>query len=285
MDVDNSYDWCTQLAKRKAQHFYPSFELLSAPQHRAMCAVYAFMRYCDDLADDDGVADKATAISRWEQDLSSALAGNPPDHPLWPAFRDAVTRYAIPSQHFFNILKGVRLDLTLTCTASFQELYEYCYYVSSAVGLAIVHIYGFEQAQQNIVYALAEKCGIAFQLTNILRDVREDGEKGRVYLPQEDLLRFDVEPQATPNAAERQYFVYDDAFRALMQYEAARARTYYTEAQPLVNLVHPASRRALQAIIAIYSRLLELIVEAKYDVLSRTIRVPEADLARIAGMA
>ena len=228
-----------------------------------MCAIYAFMRYCDDLSDDEGIPDRAAAIGRWREDLASALDGRASGHALWPAFIHTVKRYSIPHEYFFEMIEGVSSDLEPRRIQTFDELYGYCYHVASVVGLTIIHIYGFDSPE---ALKLAEKCGIAFQLTNILRDVREDAEKDRVYLPAEDLKRFAVDK-----------FVYDENFRRLMEFEAKRAREYYRESAPLVALIEKRSRASLRAIIAIYSRLLDRIVAANYDVLSRRVRVSTSE--------
>ena len=263
MNVEESYAWCARIARTQAKNFYYSFLLLSRPKRQAMCAMYAFMRYCDDLSDEEGIADRAAAIGRWSSDLESALAGRLGDHPLWPAFVDAAGRYRIPHQYFFEMIEGVRSDLEPRHISSFDELYDYCYQVASVVGLTTIHVFGFDSPDAP---ALAEKCGVAFQLTNILRDVREDAEKGRVYLPAEDLERFGVRE-----------FAYNENFRGLMEYQARRARDYYRQSEPLIGLIHPASRPSLRALIGIYSRLLDRIVASNYDVLARRIRVPTTE--------
>jgi phytoene synthase len=262
MNVDESYAWCARVARKQAKNFYYSFLLLSRPQRRAMCAIYAFMRYCDDLSDDDGIADRAAAIRQWRQDLELALAGLTPDHAVWPAFIDAVKRYRIPQEYLFDMIDGVSSDLEPRRIQTFEELYDYCYHVASVVGLTIIHIFGFDSPG---ALKLAEKCGIAFQLTNILRDVREDSEKGRVYLPAEDFKRFDVSPDT---------FEPREEFLAMMEFEARRARDYYYQSAPLTAMVQPASQPSLRALILIYSRLLDRIVASDYDVLRRRIRVP-----------
>jgi len=189
MTLEESSAWCERIARSEAKNFYYSFVLLSRPKRRAMCAIYAFMRYCDDLSDDDGVPDKAAAIARWSSDLEAALAGRAGEHALWPAFIDAVNRYRIPHEYFRDMIAGISSDLMPRRIRTFDELYDYCYHVASVVGLTIIHIFGFESPD---ALRLAEKCGIAFQLTNILRDVSEDAGKDRVYLPAEDLARFGV---------------------------------------------------------------------------------------------
>jgi 15-cis-phytoene synthase len=262
MTIDESYAWSTRVARSQAKNFYYSFLLLPAPQRRAMCAVYAFMRYCDDLSDDESIVDRVAAIARWRTDLESALAGKIPEHPLWPAFIDSVTRYKIPHQYFFDMIDGVSSDLVPRSIRTFEELYDYCYHVASVVGLTIIHIFGFDDPR---ALDLAEKCGIAFQLTNILRDVREDAQKHRVYLPAEDLDRFHVSPGD---------FLPPGAFLRLMEFEAQRARKYYDESAPLVDLIDAPNRASLRALIGIYSRLLDRIVGSRYDVLTRRVRVP-----------
>ena len=262
MTLDQSYAWCARVARAQAKNFYYSFLLLSPPQRRAMCAVYAFMRYCDDLSDAEGVTGRAGAMARWRADLEDALRGRVNDHPLWPAFADSVARYRIPHRYFFEMIEGVSSDLNPRRVQTFGDLYDYCYHVASVVGLAIIHIFGFESSEALV---LAEKCGIAFQLTNILRDLREDAGNARVYLPIEDFERFGVSPDT---------FEPGDKFLSLMTFEAQRARDYYRQSAPLVKLIHPRSRPALRALIGIYSRLLEHIVASNYDVLTRRIGVP-----------
>ncbi|HLG94975.1 MAG TPA: phytoene/squalene synthase family protein [Bryobacteraceae bacterium] len=253
-----SYAFCRGIARRRARNFYYSFLLLSRAQRDAMCAVYAFMRYCDDISEAQGAT--AGAIEQWRHDLNRALAGEYPDNPLWPAFRDTVERYHIPHRYFHEMIDGVGGDLQPRRMQTFEELYRYCYQVASVVGLTIIHIFGFESPDALV---LAEKCGIAFQLTNILRDVREDCLNERIYIPEEDIRRFGAD-----------LFKYDGRFVSLMRFEAARARDYYEQARPLIGLVAPASRASLWALIEIYRRLLRRIERANYDVLVNRVRVP-----------
>jgi len=265
MTLDESYAFCERVARTQAKNFYYSFLLLSRPRRQAMCAVYAFMRYCDDLSDAEGVSDRAGAIARWRQDLDSALAGGTPGNPVWPAFTDAVARYRIPHEYFRDMIRGVSSDLDPRQVQTFQELYDYCYHVASVVGLTIIHIFGFDDPR---ALPLAERCGVAFQITNILRDVREDAEHGRVYLPQEDLVRFGVKTEDLCGAA------LSPALRDLLAFEADRARAYYQETESLIDLVDSRSRASLKALIGIYSRLLERISNSGYQVLGERVRVP-----------
>ena len=265
MTVEESYAFCERVARTQAKNFYYSFLLLSRPQRQAMCAIYAFMRYCDDLSDAEGVSDRAGDIARWQADLDSALAGNAPENPVWPAFSDAVARYRIPHEYFRDMIRGVSSDLEPRHIQTFQELYDYCYHVASVVGLTIIHIFGFDDPR---ALELAERCGVAFQLTNILRDVREDAEHGRVYLPAEDLERFGVDQKELAGAD------LSPALRNVLAFEAERARAYYQESQPLMDMVDSGSRASLKALIGIYSRLLERISNSGYEVLGERVRVP-----------
>jgi len=258
VDLDASYTFCRQIARSRARNFYYSFLLLSRDQRNAMCAIYAFMRYCDDISEAEGAS--GSALERWSQDLDRALSGQYPDNPLWPAFHDTVQRYKIPCHYFHEMIDGVSGDLVPRRIQTFDELYRYCYRVASVVGLTIIHIFGFESPD---ALELAEKCGIAFQLTNILRDVREDSANGRVYIPAEDIAHFGAD------LAE-----HDDRFVALLSFEAQRALDYYDQSRPLLSLVAPRSRPSLWALIEIYRRLLSRIQRSNYDVLARRIRVP-----------
>jgi phytoene synthase len=169
------------------------------------------------------------------------------------------------------MIDGVSSDLTRQEIQTFAELYRYCYQVASVAGLSLVHIFGYRSAE---ALPLAEKCGVAFQITNILRDVGEDLAGGRIYLPREDRDRFGVSE-----------LVMSDAFVDLMRFEAARARQYYLESRPLLDLVEPSCRPSLWALIEIYSRLLRLIEASGFDVLRRRIRLPAIEKSWIAARA
>ena len=258
--LDESYAFCRAVARRRAKNFYYSFVLLPRDQRNGMCAIYAFMRYCDDLSDEPGASREA--LERWRCAVTDALGGKFDAYPAWPAFYDTVQRYRIPHEYFFQMIEGVMSDLEPRRMATFEELYRYCYQVASVVGLCTIHVFGFDSQE---ALPLAEKCGVAFQLTNILRDVCEDAARRRIYLPAEDLERFGVNAEKLCEPS--------DALTRLMRFEAERARGYYRESQPLIGLVHKRSRPALRALIGIYSRLLERIVENGFDV-SRRVSLP-----------
>jgi phytoene synthase len=186
------------------------------------------------------------------------------EHPVWPAFQDTVARYRIPQEYFHEMIEGVTADLGPRRMATFEELYRYCYQVASVVGLTVIHIFGFRSPE---ALPLAEKCGVAFQLTNILRDVREDIGRDRVYLPAEDLERFQVDLEGLREGRQTEEFV------ELMAFEAGRARAYYNESAPLIQMVDAHSRSSLWALIEIYSRLLAKIERTHYDVLSHRVEL------------
>jgi phytoene synthase len=257
-----SYTHCRNVARKQARNFYYSFLLLSKPRRDAMCAMYAFMRYCDDLSDGPNGASQA-AMREWRAELDAALRGRYAANPCWPAFHDSVQRYRIPHSYFHEMIDGVSSDLQPREIQTFDELYAYCYQVASVVGLTTIHIFGFESPE---ALPLAEKCGIAFQITNIIRDVKEDQERGRIYLPKEDRDR------------------YPD-LRDLLAFEASRARKYYTESEPLIGLVHRESRASLWALIEIYRRLLDRIEQSHFDVMSRRIGLSTAEKIGIVARA
>jgi phytoene synthase len=263
VSLEASQAYCRGVAKKRAKNFYYSFVLLSPEKKNAMCAMYAFMRYCDDLSDEPGAT--SAAMTRWRDALTDALAGHPDFSAVWPAFLDAVVRYKIPHEYFYDMIEGVASDLSPRTFHTFDELYRYCYRVASVVGLTTIHIFGFDSPA---ALPLAEKCGIAFQLTNILRDIREDAGLGRIYLPAEDLAQFGVLPADLDKSRRTA------AFESLMEFEIARARRYYEEAASLIGMIHKDSRGSLRALIAIYSGLLERIAESPSEVLTRRISLP-----------
>jgi len=275
--LSQSYRYCREVARRRARNFYTSFLLLPKPQRDALCAIYAFMRRCDDLSDEPSSREAAfRALAEWRHELQAALAGRYGPCPLWPAFHDTVQRYRIPPEYFFELLEGVSSDLAPRRFQTFGELYRYCYQVASVVGLTIVHILGFRKREALV---MAEKCGVAFQLTNILRDIREDLDRGRLYLPREDLERFGLEEshlRRDPPPA---------AFTELLRFEVARARALYAEGRPVLDLIEPASRPSLWALIEIYARLLDRIEQAGDAVLRQRIELPVWEKLRIVARA
>ena len=259
---------------RSRSNFYYSFVVLPSEKRRAFCAVYAFMRYCDDISDGDaGIDAKRAMLKDWRTTLDAAYAGRNQSNPILPAFHDTVNRFAIPAQYFHWIMDGAEMDLDITQYGTFEDLYRYCFNVASAVGLVCLQIFGFTEERAK---KYAEQCGIAFQLTNILRDVKEDAESGRVYLPAEDLRKFGYTTEDLRRG------VVDERFRKLMRFEAERAREYYAAARNLLPLIESSSRPALWAMIKIYERILDRIVERQYDVFRDRVRLARTEKISIA---
>jgi phytoene synthase len=219
------------------------------------------MRGADDIADEAGsVAEKQRGLAGLRAEMDRALAGDVAGSMVWPAFRDTAVRYKIPARYLHDLISGAEMDLTVGSYETFERLREYCYRVAGTVGLCCVHVFGFSDARAP---ELAERLGIAFQLTNILRDVAKDFEMGRVYLPQEDLDRFgcDIAEEIRRPARSAE-------FAELVRFEAQRAWQYYAEGWQLLELVEPDSRAALWALARIYAGILEKIELRGYDVLT-----------------
>jgi phytoene synthase len=262
LSLARSYAFCDRLARREAGNFYHGFRLLPRGQRLAMSALYAFLRIADDLSDGPGsTAHKRRLLTDWRSGLDCALAGRY-SHPLHAALHHTVETFKIPRQYLDDVLDGVEMDLTPIAYATFEELRLYCYRVASAVGLACIHIWGFtdERAKD-----YAEKAGLAFQLTNILRDVGEDAARGRVYLPREDLDRFGYEASGLSKG------VRGEPFRALMRFQVERARQYYDAAWPLLPLLPPPGRAVFLVMGRTYRSLLEAIEKRDYDVFSHRV--------------
>lgn len=266
---------CAGGSRRTGKNFYYSFLVMPRQKRAAMCAIYAFMRRSDDIA--DSVANPAVALDglrRWREQVDAALTNGDGSEPILPALADTVRRYRIPHRHFHELLDGTEMDQTTTRYATFDELYKYCYRVASAVGLVVLPVFGYKD---EAALAPAEACGIAFQLTNILRDVKEDAAMGRIYLPQEDLKRFGVSEDDLLDARET------PAFLELMRFEAARAREFYVKARPLVDMIDADSRGALAVMIAIYGGILNKIEDNNFPVLRERIRLSTAEKLWIVG--
>ena len=278
-----SYKFAADAVKRSGSNFSRAFLVLSKEQRLAFYSVYAFMRSCDDASDGNESVEKKREELRRRRALLDEAAGNVPDKMeifedamnalVLPAFRDTLQRYSIPAQYFHWIIDGTEMDLTASRCETFDELYKYCFHVASAVGLVCLRIFGFNEAVEAAEDAkqkaekLAELCGVAFQLTNILRDIREDAERGRVYIPLEDLCRFKYTEDDLKNC------VVNENFLALMRFETERARFYYGEARKLLPLVNPASRPSLWVMMEVYSRLLNRIEKSGFDVFQRRVRL------------
>ena len=234
-----------------------------------MSAIYAFMRRSDDIA--DGAANPALAsegLRQWRATVDAALRGESTNEPTLPALADTVKRYQIEPRHFHELLDGTEMDQRVTRYETFDELYRYCYHVASVVGLVVLPVFGYKDKAALVP---AEACGIAFQLTNILRDVKEDAGLGRIYLPREDLKRFGVEETDIMNShATPQFF-------DLMKFEADRTRDYYAKTRPLLDMIEPDSRGTLAVMIGIYGGILDKMETREFAVFDEKIRLSVAE--------
>jgi phytoene synthase len=251
-EIAASYRHCREVARREAKNFFYGFLLLPQAKRNALCALYAFMRGVDDIADGPGsVEEKQRGLGQRRGELDAALGGGISSGPVWPALRDTMERYSIPPRVLQDLISGAEMDQTPRDYGTFDELRQYCYCVAGTVGVACLHVFGFSDPRSQ---ELAEKLGIAFQLTNILRDVPSDLAMGRIYLPREDLRRF--------GAAESDLRAsrFTEEWRELLEFESERAGQFYAEGWPLIRVVDRDSRAALWALARIYLGILELIV-------------------------
>ena len=257
------YARCARITRQASSNFYYAFMLLPLERRRALYAVYAFCRFVDDIADDDSITDPAAMLARWRDELGNVFAGTP-TRPVSRALAENTARFNIPRRYFEEVIDGVEMDLSQRRYETFDELSLYCRRVASAVGLICIEIFGYSNPASRLY---AEKLGIAFQLTNIIRDVREDAGRGRIYLPMEDLRRFGVTESELLDG------IYNDRFRALMAFEASRARSFYREAADALPNEDRPSMLSAEAMRLIYSALLEQIVRSEYRVFDRRHRL------------
>ncbi|QDT40953.1 All-trans-phytoene synthase [Gimesia alba] len=281
--LSDSYAYCQQLAKQTAGNFYYSFLALRREQFQAMCVLYAYMRTVDDLGDQPQrlPEERAASLKQWRCELQRVLkdqtySENAPFDPCFPALMDIIRRYEIPQRYFFDVITGVESDLEPVTYETFDALADYCYHVAGVVGLCCIHIWGFHDER---AFDAGIECGLAFQMTNILRDLSEDIELGRVYLPQEDLIRFDYTP------ADIQSRIYDQRLRSLMQFEVQRTRAFYQNSERLLDYISPAGQGILKAMYRIYGGILNEIERMEYDVYSSRAGLPKWRKLLIAGEA
>ena len=281
-EVQAAYAACRVIARTQAKNFYYAFVALPASKRDAICAVYAFMRQADDLSDDESltIAKRSIALDGWAGAWHQALAGQPTNDPVFVALLDAQRRFSIPPQLLDQLIQGTATDLepSSTAYATFTDLYRYCYLVASVVGLVCIRIFGYLDPR---VEKLAEETGIAFQLTNILRDVREDAQRGRLYLPLEDLERCGVTATSMTAISSGRQLTAEQ--RQVLAIQAERAGQFYKSADALLPLISPDSRAALWVLVTIYHRLLRHIEQRNFDVFSARIGVPAYEKLTILG--
>ncbi|MYK35819.1 MAG: phytoene/squalene synthase family protein [Chloroflexi bacterium] len=232
--LDAAYEECQAVTKREARNFYYAFLTLPHPRRRAIYAAYAFSRLADDIADGDGAPpQKRSELAALRERLRNAYAGRP-EGAILTALVDAAATYDIPESLFQDIITGVEMDLEPRRFADFDELRHYCYHVASVVGLVSIRIFGYRDVP--LAQETAVDFGLAMQLTNILRDLREDIERDRVYLPLNEMARFGYTEDDLRDS------VVHERFRAMMRFQANRAQRYFDSASRLMPLLEPESR-------------------------------------------
>jgi phytoene synthase len=287
-----AYSVCRGITRTNAKNFYYAFQVLPKRKRQALCAVYAFMRRCDDITDDATLSleERRFKLETWLSALHRAQQGEPTDDPILLALTDAQRRYTIPAGLLDELAMGTAMDVidpadpTQATPAAipgltvryhtFDDLKLYCYRVASVVGLVCIHIFGYRDPAAE---PLAEQCGLAFQLTNIIRDVKEDAAMGRVYLPEEDLAKFSLSAAdllATPDPAR---------FRPLLALEADRARDLYQSGDQLIPYIAEDSQPALWVLINIYRKLLDKIAARDYDVFTAKVSLTVTEKLRVLG--
>lgn len=261
--LEEDYARCASITRRSSSNFYYAFMLLPAESRQALYSVYAFCRFVDDIADDQSMGNPAGLLARWREELERVFNGTPA-HPISRALAHNVRRFAIPRRYFEEIIDGVEMDLGRTRYASFEELRLYCYRVASAVGLVCIEIFGYRNPRTRVY---AEHLGIAFQLTNIIRDVSEDAARGRIYLPLEDLARFSVGEDEILRGVD------NPALRHLLEFEVERARAFYLQAEQALPAEDRAAMVCAEAMRSIYHALLERIASKGCRVIGRRYRL------------
>jgi 15-cis-phytoene synthase len=276
--IVEAYAVCRTIAQREAKNFYYSFRVLPEHKRNAMCSVYAFMRRADDISDDESmpVAKRREVMSQWLEAWREARRSGVSDDPVFVALNDTQKRFAIPDALLEDLVRGTTMDLEprthaeneLQTFATFDELYRYCYLVASVVGLVCIRIFGYTDLRAE---KLAEETGVAFQLTNILRDVKEDAERGRIYLPLDLLREFGMSVDRVKMLASGAAMEANE--RALLRALGARAEAYYASADRLLPLIDADSRAALWVLVTIYHKLLLKIFDVDGDVFTERISV------------
>jgi len=254
-----------QIAKKSKSSFYYAFKLLPQEKRDAMNTVYAFCRKTDDIVDDNKVTVdlKYEKLRKWRIEFEKAFRGHS-EYSLLNKLGTTIAQFNIPLEPFFELIRGMEMDLQKNRYLTFDDLSLYCYRVASTVGLMCIEIFGYKHKSTK---EYAVNLGIAFQLTNILRDIKKDAEEGRIYLPQEDLTKFNYPENALIKNT------YNSNFKELMEYETQRAKKYFDKANQVLMLDDKPSLFAARAMQHIYGRMLNKIVDADYNVYEKDISV------------
>jgi len=293
-EISESYSHCHQIARSARSNFYPAFFLLPKAKRDGIVALYAFMRLIDDVSDEGSdVAAKQRGLARWRAALDEAITGQSQafdgnaartlqsgdlygEREVLPALVDTMQRFRMPARYLHDLISGAEMDLTIQEYPTFERLKEYCYRVAGTVGLTCTHIFGFRDSK---ALDLAEKLGLAFQLTNIIRDVREDFAAGRIYLPEEDLVRYGVAEQDLGRGEATL------GVRELLKFEADRAWKLYEEGAQLLGLIEEDSRGTLWLLVQTYSALLARIESVDFAVFGERVRLSTPEKLKLMAKA
>lgn len=272
--VDDAYRACAVQVRQAGSSFYYGMRTLPAPKRRAIYAVYAWTRLCDDAVDDFEGEEAERRLTLAEDTYESALGQDWADaaDPVSVALGDAVRRFGLSDRPFRALVRGMRMDLSPRAYQTFEDLELYCRRVAGAVGILCIEIFGYSDLRAR---KLAVQMGVALQITNILRDLREDALRGRIYLPVEDMRRYGVSADDVMGGT------LSEAMVELLSKEAARAQARYDEANGLFSLVSADSCACLGLLYDVYSLTLNKIEQAGYDVWSRPVGLSAADKLRL----
>ncbi|VVB54694.1 Squalene/phytoene synthase [uncultured archaeon] len=265
-NLTNAYQYCRNVAQARGPNFSLGFSFLPAQKRDAVYAVYAFSRYADDIVDEKHDMNVSTRLDLWEDALHRLYEGEF-DHPVTAAMADAVKGYHIPKKPFLDLIEGCRMDLRKNRYSDFSDLYTYCEKVASTISVMSLCIFGYKSED---AFHYGESLSTALQLTNIIRDVGEDAERNRIYLPQDELKKFGLTDADILNKT------YDERFIRLMDYQTKRALSYFKDANNLIPLINDDSAYCVALMGSVYVGVLKQIEKNRFNVYSKKARISPA---------
>jgi len=268
-NLSDSYKICKEITKSKAKNFYYCFQILPNDLKKSIYALYAFCRYCDDVADSEmSQSNKIQSLNQVKQNLKNS---NKQEY-IYPALFDSINKFCIPKHYFYILIEGMEMDIYMKSNTipyeSINDLMEYCYKVSSVVGLMCIKVFGYHSKKAN-EYAI--QLGYAMQITNITRDIFEDMGIGRIYIPKEDF------PKSGYTKNELQNYIQNEGYKNIIKLQISRAREFFLESKNLLPLIPTKSRFCIAALIEIYSKLLDLIEKNNYDLSGDKIKLSKTE--------
>ncbi|MBN17929.1 MAG: squalene synthase HpnD [Chloroflexi bacterium] len=263
-NINYAYKYCEDITKQNAKNFYYAFKLLPKPKRLAIYATYAFCRICDDIVDSlDKNESKLDKLDKLKISLIN-INSKKNHNPIFLALSDAITKFNIPKNYYLELILGVQSDISKHRFNNFNELSKYCYQVASVVGLICIEIFGYKDSNAK---KLAIELGYAMQITNILRDLKEDLTLGRIYIPLDEINKFNYSEDELLKS------LTNDNFKLLMKFQAERAQKYYTNSKPLFNMINKDSRACIELMHHTYNKILNLIIEHNFNVFDQRIKI------------